>query len=110
MNTISSVLINIFSSFFYDKVNIWSQKINIEKFIEELSEWVKEFEQRNDGTIVTQGVFINYVENFKIIQKMLKYVLDASEKDEGEVSFVKKIQENFKQYAIAQNVQITVAD
>lgn len=110
MNTISSVLINIFSSFFYDKVNIWSQKKNIEKFIEELSEWVKEFEQRNDGTIVTQGVFINYVENFKIIQKMLKYVLDASEKDEGEVSFVKKIQENFKQYAIAQNVQITVAD
>lgn len=110
MNTISSILINIFSSFFYDKMSIWSQKKNIEKFIEELSEWAKEFEQRNDGTIITQGVFISYVENFRIIQKMLKYVLDASEKEEGEISFIKKIQENFKQYAIAENVQITVVD
>ena len=110
MNTISSVLINIFSSFFYDKMNIWSQKKNIKKFIEEISEWGKEFEQRNDGTIVTQGIFIGYIETFKIIQKMLKYVLDASEKEEGEIAFVKKIQEDFKQYANAENVKITVAD
>ena len=72
MNTISSVLINIFSSFFYDKMNIWSQKKNIKKFIEEISEWGKEFEQRNDGTIVTQGIFIGYIETFKIIQNMIK--------------------------------------
>lgn len=26
VNTISSVLINILSSYFYDKMNIWSQK------------------------------------------------------------------------------------
>ena len=110
MNTISNVLINIFSSYFYDKMNIWSEKKNIKKFIQELSEWVKEFEQKNDGTIVTQGIFISYIENFKIIQKMLKYVLDASEKEEGEISFIKKIQENFKQYAIEENVPITVVD
>lgn len=110
MKTISSVLINIFSSFFYDKMNIWSQKKNIQKFIDELSEWAKEFEQKNDGTIATQSVFICYVENFKIIQKIFKYVLETSEKEEGEISFIKKILKNFEQYAIAEKSQITVVD
>lgn len=76
----------------------------------ELSEWVAEFERKNDGTIVTQSIFIKYIENFKIIQRMLDYVLDASEEEEGEKLFLKKIQDNFKQFVIDENKKMTVAD
>lgn len=110
MNTISSVLINIISSYFYDKMSVLLQKKNIEKFIEELSTWIKEFEQKNDGTIVTQSIFIRYIKNFNIIQKLFNYVLVASEIEEGEKSFIKGIQEGFKQFAITENIKVTVAD
>ena len=110
MGTISSILINIFSSYFYDKLDSWSDKKDTQNFLAELSEWIKDFEQKNDGTIITKSIFISYIENFGVLQSMLKYVLDASENKVGESAFLKNLQKNFALYAAGESVHITPFD
>ena len=110
VDTISSIVINIISSFLYDGMNCWKEKKQIQNFKDEMTEWVQNFEQKNDGTIITKGVFIGYIENYKVIQKIMQYVLSASDKDEGEEDFIKTIHKDFEQYAAEQQVQIGVLE
>lgn len=110
MDTISSIVINIISSFLYDGMNCWKEKKQIQNFKAEMTEWVQNFEQKNDGTIITKGVFIGYIENYKVIQKIMQYVLSASDKEEGEEPFIKTIHKDFEQYAAEQQVQIGVLE
>ena len=110
VDTISSIVINIISSFLYDGMNCWKEKKQIQDFKEEMTEWVQNFEQKNDGTIITKGVFIGYIENYKVIQKIMKYVLSASDKAEGEEDFIKTIHKDFEEYAEEQQVRIAVLE
>ena len=73
MDTISSIVINIISSFLYDGMNGWKEKKQIQNFKDEMTQWVLDFEQKNDGTIITKGVFIGYIENYKVIQKIMRH-------------------------------------
>ena len=50
VDTISSIVINIISSFLYDGMNGWKEKKQIENFKDEMTEWVQNFEQKNDFT------------------------------------------------------------
>ena len=99
MDTISSIVINIISSFLYDGMNGWKEKKQIQNFKDEMTQWVLDFEQKNDGTIITKGVFIGYIENYKVIQKIMQYVLSASDKEESEETFIRNIHKDFEEYA-----------
>lgn len=110
METISNIVINILSSFLYDGMNGWKEKQQIQNFKDEVAEWVQDFEQRNDGTIITKGIFIRYIESYKVIQKIMQYVLSAFDKEEGEEAFIKNIHKEFEEYAKEQQVQILVSE
>ena len=100
METISSIVINIISSFLYDNINDWKEKKHIQKFKAEIAEWIQEFERKNDDTIITNDVFCRYIVNCKIIQKITQYVLATSDKEESEESFIKNIQKDFEKCKI----------
>ncbi len=71
---------------------------------------MQDFEHKNDGTIITKGIFIRYIESYKVIQKIIQYVLSVSDKEEGEEAFIKNIHKEFEEYAKEQQVQITVSE
>ena len=106
VDTISSIVINIISSFLYDKANCWNDKKQLQDFKNELIYWVQDFEQKNDGTIITRGVFVRYIENYKVIQKIMHYVLSSYDNEECEEDFIKKIYTDFEEYAKEHNIQI----
>jgi len=59
---------------------------DVRRFIDTLHEWEIQFEQEHDGTIVTNGAFYAYIQHYRVMEKILSYVLDpfgiaVSEKD-----------------------------
>ncbi|SEP47308.1 hypothetical protein [Propionispora vibrioides] len=88
MDTLLSIIANIFSSFLYDKVGIWKDKKSIAKFKESLANWAIEFEKKNDGTIVTTGRFYTYIKSHRVILNVFEYVTDVSEKSVSEEAFI----------------------
>ena len=70
METLLSIILNVFSSLLYDKISIWKDKKSIAKFKESLENWAIEFERKNDGTIVTTGKFYTYIQAIRTIIKI----------------------------------------
>lgn len=56
----------------------FANKIEAKKFAEDLKQWQIEFEQLNDGTIVTDSAFYETIKNHTIVENILRYVLVPS--------------------------------
>lgn len=110
METLSSIIINIFSSILYDKANGWKDKKSIEKFQKELLECVKEFEQKHDGSIVTRGVFYTYLQNYDVIRRIFCYVIDTKEKAKDEDVFISEVSGQFIENAKEQGIMLSIED
>lgn len=69
----------IFSNACYDTgKNVFSDIINrtkLKRFYEDIEEWEYEFEKKHDGTVVTNSDFHEYVQNNKVFEQIIKYVL-----------------------------------
>lgn len=110
METLASIIVNVFSSFLYDKGNSWKDKRNIEKFQKELEEWAIRFEQEHDGTIVTRGIFYSYLQNYHIIRRIFCYVIGTEEKDMDEEKFLSGISAQFIENAAEQGITLSIED
>lgn len=107
---LESLIINLLSSLLYDKFNIWKDKQAIKKFIGNLSEWAVDFEKRNDGTVVTKGLFFNYVKNYNIILMIIEYVLEPVDEKLDEKEFVNNTLDNFNSYFLENGSSLSIDD
>lgn len=66
----------------------FANKIEAKKFVEDLKQWQIEFEQLNDGTIVTDSAFYETIKNHTIVENILRYVLVPSFDGTSEEAFI----------------------
>lgn len=109
MDNLLSIIVNIFSSFLYDKIGIWKDKSSMAKFEKSLENWAIEFEKKNDGTVVTTDRFYSYIKSNRVILSIFEYVTDASEKLVSEESFISDIKKRFT-LAMEQEQRLTYRD
>lgn len=109
MDTLLSIVVNIFSSFLYDKMGIWKDRKSIVRFKESLEDWAIEFEKKNDGTIVTTGRFYTYIKSHRVILNIFEYVTDVSEKLVSEEAYISDLKKRLI-LAMEQDQKLTYRD
>lgn len=62
-----------------------------------------QFEQASDGTVVTSGAFCDYVKYFKVIERILTYVLDSPNSPVPQGDFLEELQGQMTEYLEEKN-------
>ena len=111
--TLGAIVVNVISSIFYDvgKAGFNWAKINIlgndvDKFKSEVKAWADVFEKNNENTIISTDEFYFYVKNYKVVEKIIRFVMgrENTKKDkedflneiENKITSDKKIKEKLK--------------
>lgn len=77
MNDLKSIVINIISGFMTEACVSFFEKRRFKKYKKELEKWIQEYVDKNDGTIVTSGAFVNFVRYQKPVEKILAYIYES---------------------------------
>lgn len=74
------------------------------KMINEIQERLLEFEGKNDGTIIVNGAFISYNENFKILNKIIENVFEPDREDYLKTDFIKAQVSGVEAYCVRKKI------
>ena len=99
--------------FIFSQLN--NDKKRLKEFKREFENWENEFENKHDGTIVSQGPFYEYIQNSKDIDKIIKYVLSEnlgfSKELLNEETFIKSLIGDLENYLnIEKNLRLRPID
>lgn len=98
-----SVGTNLLSDALAKKITAFQDKEAVRHLIETLHTWETQFEEANDGTVVTSGAFCNYVKHFKVMERILTYVLDPSDSSLPQEDFLEELQGQMTEYLEEKN-------
>ena len=70
---IVDIITSLLTDKLYDKIKDWIDRKSLRDLIDNLKEKIIEFEHRNDGTIITTGVFATYIENYNVVLRLVEY-------------------------------------
>lgn len=74
--TIFSIVVSLFTDFLSVTMDNGKQRRKMCKFKNQLGHWAETFQRKNDGSILTKGVYIRYLKNYRIIEKVYQYALE----------------------------------
>lgn len=94
-----SMIVNMFSSDLYDKMDSLHDKRKLKKFCEELNDWIKKFCNNNDDfCIVNTDGFYKFIENYKIPQLIINYYLEPEKQEKSKDVYITEIISKLKLY------------
>lgn len=94
---------NLLSDGLAKKISAFCDREAVRRFIEAMRAWEIQFERENDGTVITSGAFCAYVKNFKVLERILTYVLDPSDCSVPQEDFLKELQGQIAEYIEEKN-------
>lgn len=107
---LGSIVTNLLSDFLSVSVSDKKLQRTVRKFKKELYIWAQQFQKKNDGTIMTSGVYLGYLENYRIIERLYEYVFSGEESDMAEDGFLQDLTARSAAYIRDQHKTVNVAD
>ncbi len=109
ISTIGSVIINVISNDVDFRKAKLIERLHFMKFRKNMNKWIREYINKNDGTVLTTGQFEQYFIYQKPAEKILHYVYEqgsaVSEKD-----FVTQLVEECKSSIVSKDGRYTTTD
>lgn len=94
--TLVSIVVNLFSDFISVKISDKKNRKKVCKLKTELCKWAYSFQKKYEGSILTKGVYIQYLEYQRIIERLYQYVLSPQEQVLREEDYITSLVENCK--------------
>jgi hypothetical protein len=83
---------NFISEELSKKLSAFRDKKAVQTFLSTMRELEFNFEKQNDGTVATSDTFFFYIQNYKVIESIICYVLDSNVNQLSERAFLDDIQ------------------
>ncbi len=87
---ITSLIINVISTDIVEKKNEKLDERKVKMFEHEITLWIEEFSEKHDGTIITSGSFVGFLEHHYPLEALLAYVSDI-ESTTTEKEFIRNL-------------------
>ncbi|MFI3173304.1 MAG: hypothetical protein R3Y24_15600 [Eubacteriales bacterium] len=87
---ITSLIINVISTDIVEKKNEKLDERRVKMFEHEITIWIEEFSEKHDGTIITSGSFVGFLEHHHLLEALLAYVSDI-ESTTTEKEFIRNL-------------------
>lgn len=94
---------NLLSDALAKKITAFQDKEAVRRLIETLHTWEVQFEQASDGTVVTSGAFCDYAKHFKVMERILTYVLEPSDSPVPQEDFLEELHGQMTEYLEEKN-------
>ena len=78
ITTITSIIINVISNDVGVSKTKIMERLRFKRFCRKMHKWVREYVQKNDGTILTTSAFMNYYTYQKPVERILNYLYEPS--------------------------------
>lgn len=108
--SLGSITINLLSDFLSVKISDKKMRKAVCRFRKELYLWVVQFQKKNDGTIVTTGAFLNYLENYRVIDRIYEYAFSTETELLKEDEFLQDLKTRSVAYVREQNGLVNATD
>lgn len=108
--SLGSIAINLLSDYLSVKISDRKLRYVVRKFRKKLYIWVDQFQKKNDGTILTSGTYINYLENYRVIDKIYEYVFSEVEEQIEEDEFLNDLKARSVAHVREQNKMVNLVD
>lgn len=94
----SGIGTNLLSDVLLKKLAAFSDQKAVQNFKEALYKWEIQFEQENDGTIVTTSAFYSYIQHYHVVESILSYILNPLGSSVSEEAFLANISSQMTKY------------
>lgn len=110
MNDLKTIVLNIISSFMADACVSLLEKRRFKKYKKELEKWIQEYADKNDGTVVTKGAFVDFVRYQKPIEKILAYIYEPYNQTLVEDKFLESLCYLMKAHMVIDGLKVKPED
>ena len=107
---LGGIVTNLLSDVLSVRISDKKLRHTVRKFKKELYIWAEQFQKKNDGTIMTSGVYLGYLENYRIIEKLYEYAFSEEEEQMAEDGFLKDLTARSAAYVQDQNGVVNDTD
>lgn len=107
---LGAIVTNLASDFLSVRIGDKKLRHTVRKFKKELYIWAEQFQKKNDGSIMTSGAYLGYLENYRIIEKIYEYAFSEEEEPMAEDGFLKDLTARSAAYVRDQSGTVNVAD
>lgn len=104
-------IVGIIGDTLYEKIKgFLVDKSAYKKMMDDLTAEVHDFEMRNDGTMIVSDVFTSYLNNFKVINKIIESILEPNVEDSFKTDLVKGFTSGFEAYCQRNEKEFKIAE
>lgn len=107
---IVDIITSLLTDKLYDKIKDWIDRKSLRDLIDNLKEKIIEFEHRNDGTIITTGVFATYIENYNVLLRLVEYILQPDLSKPSKIQFIDNFTYNIIEYCKENGSKMSYTD
>lgn len=83
-----AIATNLLSDFMSIKINDRKSRRSVCKFKRKLYIWVSQFQKKNEDTVIGSGIYLEFLKNYRIIDRIYEYVFSVEEKQISEGEFL----------------------
>lgn len=109
-NTLSTIVINVLSSCVYEGKQKIVDTVKLNKLKKEIDEWIEDYCQKNDGSVLTSSAFQNYVYYQNPILKIYNYVNESDIQKPLENIFIGNLISDCKESVLSSGRTFSVED